>query len=245
MSSKRRAADASAGGDADHHAPGTPATKAGEVLLRIRADILDGTLRPGEKLGFSMLRDRYSVGTAPIREALIKLASARIVRGEEQRGYRVAPVSHDDLRDLTRVSIGVESDAMARAIERADSTSDIRLVTAFHRLDATPVESATAPGGMSDDWARVHAEFHEALVSSCASPWLMHIRQILFDQTDRYRRLSHTVDGTRDLAGEHRALMTAVLDRDVERAAGLIAAHFGRTADMILQLDGWQEPATS
>jgi DNA-binding GntR family transcriptional regulator len=66
----------------------------------LRHDILDGTLAPGLKLRFEMLRERYGVGASTLREALTRLVGDALVTSEEQRGFRVAEVSLDDFADL-------------------------------------------------------------------------------------------------------------------------------------------------
>ena len=45
--------------------------------------------------------ERYEIGATPLREALNRLSAEELVRREEQRGFRVAPVSLSDLAELT------------------------------------------------------------------------------------------------------------------------------------------------
>jgi DNA-binding GntR family transcriptional regulator len=68
----------------------------------IRHEILNGTLQPGTKLRFEMLRKRFGFGASTLREALTRLVGEALVTSEEQRGFKVAPVSFEDLADLTR-----------------------------------------------------------------------------------------------------------------------------------------------
>ena len=73
-----------------------------------------------------------------------------------------------------------------------------------------------------------------ALVSACGSPWLLRFRALLFEQSERYRRLAIAYgERERDIDGEHRALVRAALDRDVERACALLTEHFARTTDRV------------
>jgi GntR family carbon starvation induced transcriptional regulator len=132
------------------------------VFERLRADILGVQFRPGEKLRFRELRARYGVGVSPLREALTRLAADGIVVLEDQRGFRVAPVSRADLEDLTRLRQQLETTALAQSIAEGDEEWEVKVMAAFHRLSKLPENE---PGGgrvMNEQWARRHEEFHFA-----------------------------------------------------------------------------------
>lgn len=58
----------------------------------------------------------------------------------------------------------------------------------------------------------------------------------LADQVYRYRRLSiRRAFPSRKVGDEHQAIVTAVLDRDVDRAVELLMRHYQQTADVILE----------
>ncbi len=64
-----------------------------EIYARLRRDLIAGHHKPGERLRFRQLSAAYSVGIAPLREALSRLVSDQLVRFEGHRGYTVAPLS--------------------------------------------------------------------------------------------------------------------------------------------------------
>lgn len=213
-----------------------PRSKAGEAFRIIREDILAGRLRPGEKLAFGKLKIQYPFGLAPLREALVRLSADGLARGEEQRGFHVPPVSRAELLDLTRVSIQLEGEAVSNGIAHATPQTDQALLSAFHWLDALKPGSAADRQAMDEAWSLRHTQFHECLAGGCDSPWLLRLRRGLFDQAERYRRISFSFSaGNRDLGREHRQLMTTVLDRDVERARQVIEVHWRKTAEVIIR----------
>ena len=130
-------------------------TLAHDAFVRIREDIVHGRLQPGEKLKPDMLSGRYKLGFSPIREALSRLTSEGLVISEPQRGFRAAPISVADLKDLTMVRIEVESLCLRRAIEVGTVDWESRLVAAFHRLSKTPERVASDPVRSADDWAEI------------------------------------------------------------------------------------------
>lgn len=210
-------------------------TLASALVGRITTDIIDGTLGPGEKLRLPDLSARYECGISPLREALARLSSTGLVVLEDQKGFRVSTVSREDLSDLTEVRTEIECLALRRSIERGNLEWETRIVSAHHRLSRIDYLSASNARELSPDWEAAHQEFHLALVSACQSRWLLQFRNILAQQTARYRRLIVTIGmGERDVEEEHAQILDAVLGRDAERASTLIATHFMKTAEIVL-----------
>jgi GntR family transcriptional regulator, carbon starvation induced regulator len=206
------------------------------VFERLRTDILGAHFRPGDKLRFRELRARYGVGVSPLREALTRLVADGVVVLEDQRGFRVAPVSRADLQDLTRLRQQLEATALEQSIAEGDEEWEVKVMAAFHRLSKLPEHEPGDARLMNEQWARRHEEFHFALVSACVSPRLLQFRKMLFDQSERYRRLSKVYgSGPRDVLAEHKAIMEAALARDTSLATALLADHLGRTTAMVLE----------
>jgi DNA-binding GntR family transcriptional regulator len=202
---------------------------------RLRADLLACRILPGSRLKIQELCARFSVSLGAIREALSRLTSEGLVVAEPQRGFRAAPISPEDLQDLTKVRIDIDSLCLRRAIELGDVDWEAHLVAAFHRLSRTPERASDDPTRSSDDWAQAHAAFHAALVEGCGSPWLMRLHGQLYDQSERYRRLSVSIaPRRRNIGDEHQKILDAVLARDADRAVRLLAAHLGETTDILL-----------
>jgi DNA-binding GntR family transcriptional regulator len=88
---------------------------------------------------------------------------------------------------------------------------------------------------LDDAWEDAHGRLHAALLAACGSPWLLRFHALLFDQSERYRRLASAYgQPARDIDGEHRALVHAALARDAERACALLTEHIARTTDTVL-----------
>ena len=201
----------------------------------VRADLLACRIPPGSRLKIQDLCDRFSVSLGAIREALSRLTSDGLVVSEPQRGFRAAPISVAELQDLTMVRIEIESLCLRRAIAVGTVEWESRLVAAFHRLSRTPERVPTDPARADDDWAGAHAAFHLALVNGGDSPWLLRLHSQLYDQSERYRRLSVSLARqTRKIGDEHQAIMDAALGRDAEKAVALVTAHMTETTNILL-----------
>ena len=201
----------------------------------IRADVLSCRLRPGEKIVISDLCQGLGFSLGAIREALSRLTSEGLVIAEPRRGFRVSPISEDDLRDLTETRLGIEAQCLLRSIAAGNIAWESRLVAAHHELSRVPEREPGDPNRVSEGFAAAHGRFHSALVNACDSPWLLRLREILYDQSERYRRLSVPLAQTdRDLGREHREIMEAALARDGRRAGALLEDHLNRTTHILL-----------
>ena len=112
---------------------------------------------------------------------------------------------------------------------------------ALHRLSRVPrsldSESfATNPGTTNPEWEQLHRAFHIALIRNCGSRWLLAFCEGLIDQAYRHRQLAVAkIHPERDEAAEHRAIVQAAIEGDADTAVRELAAHFQRTAEIILE----------
>jgi GntR family transcriptional regulator, carbon starvation induced regulator len=207
---------------------------AGGIATRLRTDIVAGTFRPDTKLSIDELRLRYGVSLSPLREALSRLTAEGFVVLEDKKGFRVAPVSRDNCQEVARLQQLMEAFAVTEAIAKGDAAWEEQIVAAYHSLSRLE-QSERKDGSAVDAWEQQHRRFHAALIAACGMPVLITLCASLHDFAARYRRLflaSHPLDP--GVAGEHRAIMQAALDRNPEEAARLLRFHVERTAHNIL-----------
>lgn len=211
-------------------------TVAGDVYETLRADLLTCRLVPGSKIRINELCALLSVNLGAVREALSKLTSEGLVTAEAQKGFRVAPVSRQELIDLTATRIDIENLCLADALNSGDVAWESQIVASLHQLSRLPERDPDDPARLGEAWVHAHAAFHRALVAACANKVKMRIRASLYDQSERYRRLSVPARGdrNRDTLAEHRAIAEAVLVRDLAAATALMADHLDKTTEILL-----------
>lgn len=210
-------------------------TLAGRAYQEIRRDIVDGVLPAGSKLRMEALSKQYDVGLTPLREALARLVGDAMVVTEGQRGFWVAPLSIEELEDISNVRSLVETEALTRSIERGDDEWAKALTEAFEKL--TEIEIALDENPSADlmhEWETANRIFHEVLVSACGSPWLIKLRDTMYRQAERYRHISLlTKQEDRCLHDEHEAIFHAAIKRQSLKAARLTELHLNRTAEAV------------
>lgn len=227
--------------NADTGASRTMASVLADAILQ---DIVTGALPPGSKLKIRELADRYQAGVIPLREAVSRLAMSGFVEAEDQRGFRVTQVSHEDLEDVTSVRQCIESEALRDAIESGNLEWEGAVLSAFHQVNSLPTVTGDPPR-MNPTWERAHDHFHTTLLAGCRSKWLKHFAATLRTQTARYRHMSlrseHAVE--RNVAREHEDIVKAVLARDADLACALLSQHFAVTTQLVLERTA--EPTTA
>jgi DNA-binding GntR family transcriptional regulator len=164
----------------------TPVTRTEHVYEILRGELLNGGLRPGQKLKLVELTERFGVSQSVIREALTRLTEQDLLIATPQRGFRVRDLSVEDIAELTETRIQVESIALRLALERGDLQWETEVLAAHHRLERTPV--TRDDGTVSEDWSTSHRDFHQALLNGCGNRRLESVANSLRDSAELYRR---------------------------------------------------------
>ncbi|MFZ0849771.1 MAG: FCD domain-containing protein [Hyphomicrobiaceae bacterium] len=196
---------------------------------RIRSDIVFGKLRPAQKLRLEALREAYGVSVSTLREILSRLSSEGLVVAEGRRGFEVAPVSADDLKDLAGLRLLLEGHAMERSFARGDMEWEGRVVSAHHKLSATE-RGMTSKKANQQLWKQYDGEFHQALISSCGSRALVQAHAAVFDKYFRYLILALSFRGD-VVPRQHQQLLECALRRDAARAKTVLTAHITECVD--------------
>jgi DNA-binding GntR family transcriptional regulator len=202
------------------------------VYRRIRADIIFGTLLPGQKLRLEKVSESYGTSISTLRELLNRMCAEGFIVAEGQRGFEVAPVSIQNLRELAQLRILLEHHAMTESFRAGDVEWEGRVVSAHHKLAAT--ERVILSEGDDDPEVRKRydSEFHQALISSCGSRELMTTHSIVFDKYFRYA-LRYRGRAT---AEQHQALLECALKRDAEAAKKILTDHINGCVEHALSI---------
>ena len=190
-----------------------------QVYRWVRERIVDGTLKPGERIRERVLADELGVSRVPIREAFPRLESEGYIKSLHRRGVIVAPVTLQDVIELFTVRSSLEVlTARLAAKECADGANGSGL-----RMTLAAAEHAVAAGDQTRI-AEATSQLHDDLLTLASCRLLS---DLMTPVSGRVRRLFHIVvdrDNT-TVHREHEALCAAVLAGQVELSAALAFAH--------------------
>lgn len=190
---------------------------------------------PESKIRIAEICEIYGFSTGAVREALSRLTADGFVVAEPQKGFRAAPISIDDLKELTESRIEVERLCLKLSIEKGDVGWEGKVLVAHHSLQRIPIRLKDQGNKLNPAWAAQHEEFHHALAAGCQNRWLMRLRQTLYQQSERYRQMSVPLESQqRDIEKEHKYLCDAALDRDLPRASSALQSHLEKTTEIII-----------
>lgn len=206
-------------------------SKTANLYSDLKERLLNGAYAPASKLTIELLAGDFGVSPSSVREALSRLTSDGLVRAIPQRGFVVAEVSREELRNLTEVRLEIEAKCLSRSIRDGDLAWEARLLSSWHLLSRT---GAGQLGRAHPEWSQRHKTFHDELVSACSNLWWLRMREGLFLHAERYRRMlrpDHQPE--RDIEAEHRELLELALARDEVGALAAQERHLLTTVDLL------------
>jgi DNA-binding GntR family transcriptional regulator len=169
----------------------------------------------------------------------MRLVADGLVQLEVNKGFRVAPVSREELIDIANTLFELEAIAIRLAIEKGDDRWEGNIVARLHELSKRPM--CNADGTLDEEWQARNVAFHEALYAACGSPLLLMFCRTVSERYSRYRRLwDQRADPSRNVAKEHEQIQRAVIARDCETALALLRKHRTQTTTGIL--NRWVDP---
>lgn len=174
----------------------------------LHQDILSGALKPNEKLKIKGLIQRYGIGSSPMREALSQLSATGMVRQETQRGFRVAPISSEELVDITASRQIIEAEALRLAMKNGDRSWEDEIVASYHVFEREVIRFYKGDDQDLDVYEAHHHRFHRSLIAACPLPTLKAYCDNLYVHATRYRRLTRSYGFNHEpVVLEHRMLM--------------------------------------
>lgn len=206
-----------------------------QAFQALRNDVLSGFHCSEAKLKIDALQSLYGFSSSPLREALNRLAQEGLVKADERRGFRVAPISAEDLADITKMRLLIDLPALRESIGAGGDAWEAEIVSSFHRLSKIESRLPEGPAVLDADWSQHHRAFHCALIAACPSERQLSLSMSLFDQAERYRQFSarnRRIPKRKD--EEHNTLMKAVLNREVDKALALLTQHIQSTQSNVL-----------
>lgn len=190
------------------------------VFESIREAILDGRLKPGERVMEIQLAEKLGVSRTPVREAIRKLELEGLLIMEPRKGAYVADVSLKDVIDVLEVRSSLEGLAASLAATRA-SQEEIELLKEKAIQFKECIEKNDVQGMINKD-----TEFHEAILQAAKNKKLTSIIESLREQVQRFRVTYFTeYNMTTYLAREHQNVLDAIGDRNPEQASKYAQTH--------------------
>lgn len=181
----------------------TPSTLRSHIQRTVRAHILAGKYRPGDRLNESHLAREFNTSRIPVREALSQLQEQGLVMNLERRGMFVIKLSETEVQQINSLRIVLEAEAMRLA--RAHMTPAI-----LAELTALVEEMDVWDGPLADA-AALDRRFHAVIWRAAGNPYLERTLDSLTTSLFAHKTLEHvTREIRRWRLNHHRELLEVV-----------------------------------
>jgi len=202
------------------------------VTTSLREAILNGYFVPGEKLDQDQIAEELKVSRTPVREALSRLESEGFIEVRPHRGAYMAVVSRQDIREVYEIRSLLEAEAVRQAtLLITESVLD--------ELDRSLTETqARFDSGDTSKHFAADVHFHATILNSVENRLLKEVLDGLTNRISMVRRFALSKPGPHlvESLEEHRAILQAIRQHNLEQAAELMRLHLEKSALRIQEL---------
>jgi DNA-binding GntR family transcriptional regulator len=204
-------------------------------LQQIRRMILDGELLPGQKVHQGELAARLNMSRIPVREALSTLNSEGVLVHRPNTGFTVARFSGEDLIEIYLMRRVLEAE-LIRSLD-LDQLNVDELIEIDDRL------SSISPSEEPDEYLRTNREFHFYFFDRSPLKLVREEVARLWYKSTFYRSIYLSeVDASLHVHDDHRHMIDAVRDGDMEELIRVANAHRADTEDLVVRRLGASRP---
>lgn len=200
-------------------------SRADHVYLRLREDIFDLRLLPGDKLTEGSVAERFDVSRTPAREALQRLQSDGLMQGYVRGGWEVVPIDIKRFDDLYEMRELIETFAVRKLCTASNASRPAfdDLLGALERVWKVPRKKRSRDGR---EVAALDEAFHHALVRAADNEELTSAMQRVTDRIRVVRRLDLVYgDCLDETYEEHAAILDALRARKLSRSLERVSRH--------------------
>jgi len=201
------------------------------VFETLREAIINATLKPGERLMEIQLAEEMGVSRTPVREAIRKLELEGFVVMIPRKGAYVAGISMKDIADVFEIRTAMEGLAAGLAAERITEEELEQLERILVKIGECVKDNNL------EKLIEVDTEFHDTLFKASRNERLVQIVSHLREQIQRFRTASLSTPGRMKYAlEEHKKIVEAVSERNVELAQALAREHIENAENSMLDV---------
>lgn len=204
------------------------------ALERLEREILEGDLKPGQRLSETDLARRFGISRGPLREAIGQLEGRKLVERVTNQGARVVWLSPSELIDLLVIRESLEGTACRLATQRmTDAELDqLDAMLTDHATDSSLIAGRGYFQGTGDK------DFHGRIARASGNPRLISMLEgELYSLLRLYRhRLSMRPGRPQDALDEHRAILAAMRSRDPDKAEAAMRTHIRNSSSAVAEV---------
>ncbi len=202
-----------------------------KAVENVREMILNGVLKPGERLILEDLAKDLNMSRLPIREAIRQLQAEGLITVINHKGTFVSKLTTKDVQDVYKIRSILEGEA-AKLGTKLISQDDIKKMESILELMEQNNLAAYGP----KNWLNMNEKFHLILYEATGNQRIVKMISNLMVETSSYVRLAVIIEGQKPRAKSyHRKILEAVKKRDGEKAEALTKEHLHLTEQTVIE----------
>ena len=200
----------------------------GELVELLYDMVLDGELRPGDKINEQALCARFGVSRTPLREALKVLASGGLVILAPNRGASVAQISREEIDHLFPIMGALEALAGELACARITDAEVARIRKTHEQMVRHYEKREPAP------YLKLNRAIHEAIFAAAGNAELTQLYHTIMVRTHAVRfTAKKSPSRWGEAVEDHGQMMDALGKRDGKKLAVILKDHLRHKAAMV------------
>lgn len=186
-----------------------PSTLRTHVMKALRAQILSGRFRPGDRINESKIARELNISRIPVREALSQLQEQGLLTSLERRGMFVTKLSDAEVQQINSLRLVLEAEALRLARARMTPETLAELTDLVERMESWD--------GPLIDAAALDRQFHAVIWRTAGNPYLDRTLASLTTSLFAHKALEHvSLEIRRWRLNHHRALLNLVAGGDAD-----------------------------
>lgn len=208
---------------------------------QVRDAILSGAYPAGQPLGQEEIASQIGTSRVPLREALQRLDAEGLVMLRPRRGYIVASLDPEEIRDIFDIRMLLEERAgyLATLKAKAEDVADVERL--LHQMDGMTINSSEEATLFTER----NRAFHDRLYATSGRTQLCRLMRVLRSNVERYIRIGSRIAGNLErVRRDHYEIFNAFRRGDAQTVGRLCREHCAATCErLIARLE--QEEAAS
>jgi DNA-binding GntR family transcriptional regulator len=204
-----------------------PKTLAEFVYLNLKKLIIDGKLKPNQRITQKEITDLFNVSSSPVREAIHRLCADRLLKRSERKYVLVQPISYEEVKQLYELVRVLDSYALTKCILAFTDKemNDLKILT--EEL------SHYCENNDEKNFIKINLKIHDRIWQNCENTFLYEILHQLVEKVEihivREDYMPFRRPGALEKScKEHLQIMKAIENRDLKTLEKIMQTHWGQ-----------------
>jgi len=200
------------------------------IVDSIKEAVIQGTLKPGERVPEPELAERFGISRTPIREAFRQLETEGFITVTPRKGAIVSPITDKDVRDFYAIKSLLEGYAAMVACSKL-SEKEVQKMESLNEQMAR-----CAKNNDPTTFSRIDNQFHNVFLSACGNEKLTKLLHTLVQQFERFRMASISLPGRMNSSvKQHADIIGALRRKDVDLVEELVKLNAEQGAEILVK----------